>query len=142
MVFSDRFSLACCSEVYRKTHTHAHVDPNISICLFLQEKCLLSLQSQASYLFRPHFLPRALLLRNSANPLWRWMFSISNVYVLCVCVHSQEWKRGEANGLAYAAQRQLPRERRPQGESKARSHTHPDGVTSSSLAFTAPQGSH
>lgn len=48
---------------------------------------------------------------------------LSNVCVfMYVCVHLQEWKRGEANGLAYAAQRQLPCERRPQGKSKACMH--------------------
>lgn len=36
-----------------------------------------------------------------------------------VCAHFQEWKRGEANGPAYAAQRQLPCERRPQGKSQS-----------------------
>lgn len=38
---------------------------------------------------------------------------------VCVCVltHLQEWERGEANGLANSAERQLPRERRPQGKS-------------------------
>lgn len=57
------------------------------------------------------------------------MLSVYNVCVrLCVYI-SQEWKRGEANGLAYSTQRQLPRERRAQGRSKARS-----------LAFSAPSG--
>lgn len=36
---------------------------------------------------------------------------------MCVFVHLQERERGEANGLTYAAQRQLPRKRRPQGKS-------------------------
>lgn len=36
---------------------------------------------------------------------------------MCVFVRLQERERGEANGLTYAAQRQLPRKRRAQGKS-------------------------
>lgn len=35
----------------------------------------------------------------------------------CVSVLLQERERGEANGLAHSAERQLPRQRRPQGKS-------------------------
>lgn len=89
----------------------------------------LSLQSQASYLTRPHFPPPTV-------SCWGTVLILGGVgcflSIMCVrlCVYiSQEWKRGEANGLAYSTQRQLPRERRAQGRSKARS-----------LAFSAPSG--
>lgn len=57
------------------------------------------------------FLPHARLLRRRANPLQCCQ------RIMCVFVHLQERERGEANGLTYAAQRQLPRKRRAQGKS-------------------------
>lgn len=65
---------------------------------------------------------------------------------VCVCVRWQERKRGEANGLAYAAERQLPRERRPQGKSKARAKPHNqyrgNKLMTGIFCMTAPQESH
>lgn len=57
------------------THARTHT-PNISL-----REISLFLHSQAPYLIRPHFLPPALLLRHSVNPVQCW----TDVCNVCVC---------------------------------------------------------
>ncbi len=141
--------LACCSQCYKNTHTHTHTPFHPSISLFLPADEIfrsspfsLKLLISFALIFSP-----TLSCWGTALILCGVGCFLSNARVF-VCVRSQEWKRGEANGLAYSAQRQLPRERRPQGKSLEGAPAKPhkqklsNKLITGIFCMTAPQESH